>query len=278
MAARHDADVETRNPTDAAEAVVRRLWQAIDARDWEAARALLHDDFVGDLPVSGERFVGPDTYLRMNSEYPAGWAITVVRVVGARARAASEVRVRLAGKADTALSFYELREGLVTWIADWWPEPYAAPASRAHLASPAPPPDPRYVWIDTLDDARCELIQTVAALPPEDLIRLANQDEVATANVHALVTGESPPGWGNELERSRARPGLTPDQALAIFYRARAELRLVLLEAPLDLWSREPVAARDGNPVSLPEICRASSDHDAENRQSTVQNRPPARS
>jgi hypothetical protein len=253
----------TRGSTVDAESVVRRLWRLIDARDWDGARALLDDDFVADLPVSGERFVGPDAYIRMNREYLAGWAITVVRVVGAGERAASEVRVRLAGKADTALSFYELRDGLVTWIADWWPEPYPAPPPRAHLASPPPPPDPRLAWLDFLDDARCELIRAVAAVSPEELIRLATWDEAATANVHALIAGESPPGWGDESGKAAdERPTPTPDQALALLYRARADLRMALLEAPMELWSREPVEARDGNPISLPEVCRILSERD----------------
>ena len=267
MAAGNGGGVATRHSGTDAEAVVRRLWQAIDARDWDGARALLHEEFVADLPLSGERFVGPDTYLRMNREYPAGWAITVLRVVGAGERAASEVRARLAGKADTALSFYELSDGLVTWMADWWPEPYPAPASRAHLASPPPPPDRRYVWLDMLDDARCELIQTIAAMSPDDFARLVAWDEAAIANVRALVAGEPPPGWSNESERVdepavNGRPSLPPDQALALVYRTRADLRLALLDAPMEFWSREPDVARDGNPISLPEICRTLSERD----------------
>ena len=38
--------------------VAEAVWKALGARDWEAAKGLLHDDFVQEWPQSGERIVG----------------------------------------------------------------------------------------------------------------------------------------------------------------------------------------------------------------------------
>ena len=38
--------------------VAEAVWRALEARDWEAASGLLHEDFVQEWPQSGERIVG----------------------------------------------------------------------------------------------------------------------------------------------------------------------------------------------------------------------------
>jgi hypothetical protein len=251
-----------------AEATVRAFWYALDARDWATTRALLDDEFVAELPVSGERFVGPETFVRMNREYPGGWALTVVRVVGAGDQAASEVRARLDGKTDTALSFYRLRNGKIIWAADWWPEPYPAPAARSALASPPVAIDPRLTRLEALDDARCALLQVVEPLTgdlrraigggsqrPVDVVdRLASQDQVVLASVNALCRGHAPPGPDGDEERQGAR---TKGDAVAIrdsmarLYRARADLRMALWQAPAEIWESTAFRTAGGMATSL---------------------------
>ena len=111
--------------------VVERLWQLFDARDWEAAGTLLHEDVVVEWPQSGERIRGRANVLAVNRNYPGGWAITVRRVLVEGDRAASEVGIAIDGRIDVAVSFYELRDGKIVRETDWWPEPYEAPAWRA---------------------------------------------------------------------------------------------------------------------------------------------------
>jgi hypothetical protein len=277
------ADLVATDSKSATEALVRRYWHLIDARDWAGMRAMLHDDFVGEAPVSGERFVGADTFVRMNAEYPGGWALTLIRVVPDGDRAASEVRFRRCGKVDHALSFYEVRGGKLIWEADWWPEPYAAPVPRAHLASPPAPLDPRLAWLDRLDDARETLLAQIEARSPDDLTRplpggewrlvdllahLAAWDEAALANVHALAVGRRPPGW-DDLDRFNARAvdarrDQTPVEALASLYGTRADLRLALWQTPHAVWDRDPATSERGDQVSLPRLCEVWADHERE--------------
>jgi hypothetical protein len=269
--------------TSATEALIRRYWHLIDARDWAGMRGLLQDDFVGEAPVSGERFTGAETFVRMNAEYPGGWAMTLIRVIADGDRAASEVRFRRSGKVEPALSFFEVRDGKLVWEADWWPEPYPAPASRAAMASPPAPLDPRLAWLDRLDDAREDLLLQIEGRPPDELLRpvpgdgrrlvdllghLAAWDEVALANVHALAAGERPPGWGDidqfNARALAARRTHAQAAAMAELYRARADLRLALWQTPQEVWDREPITSALGDQVSLPSICEIWADHERE--------------
>ena len=116
--------------------VVLALWRAFDARDWDAAAALLHEDVVVDWPLSGERIRGRENVLAVNRHYPCDWAISVRRTVAEGDDVVSHVAVRLDGRTDHALSFFRLRDGRIAAVTEWWPEPYPAPEWRARWVGP----------------------------------------------------------------------------------------------------------------------------------------------
>lgn len=120
-------------------AAVRRFWESIEARDWNAARALLDDGCVTEWPHSRERFDGGDAYVEMNRAYPEGWRITVLGVVADGDRAASEIRVDQDGNVFFAASFFEFGPaGTVTRLRELWvTSPYEEPAAwRAPWSRP----------------------------------------------------------------------------------------------------------------------------------------------
>lgn len=116
-----------------------QLWLAFEARDWDSAAALLHDDFVAEWPVSNERFVGRDKFIGMNRAYPGDWHITVERVVAQGDVVVTQVRVDIGSDNSYALSFFDLKDGLIVREVDWWPEPYDPPAWRKAWAEPLKP-------------------------------------------------------------------------------------------------------------------------------------------
>jgi SnoaL-like domain len=122
--------------TDVEELAPVRLWHAFEARDWEGAAALLDDDFVAEWPVSNERFTGRDTFIGVNRAYPGDWQITVERVVAQGDTVVTQVRVDLDGESSYALSFFDLKKGLIVKAVDWWPEPYDPPEWRKGWAEP----------------------------------------------------------------------------------------------------------------------------------------------
>lgn len=124
------------NSIDApATAVARRFWSLMATNDFHSVGAVLADDFVLDWPQSNERIRGRDNFARMNAEYPAHgrWTFDIQRLMGDATQAASDVAVSDGVQHARALTFFTVRDGRVTRIVEYWPEPYAAPANRAHL-------------------------------------------------------------------------------------------------------------------------------------------------
>lgn len=115
--------------------VVREFWRLMATNDFASVAAVLAPDFALEWPQSQERIRGAERFARMNSEYPAhgGWRFTVHRVVGNDAEAVSDVAVTDGTQHGRAISFFTVAHGLITRIVEFWPEPFAAPANRAHL-------------------------------------------------------------------------------------------------------------------------------------------------
>jgi len=119
--------------------VVREFWRLMATNDFDAVGAVLAPEFVLEWPQSRERIRGAERFARMNAEYPAHgrWTFTINRVVGGVAEAVSDVSITDGVQAARAISFFEVNEGKIRRLVEYWPEPYDAPASRAHLAERA---------------------------------------------------------------------------------------------------------------------------------------------
>jgi ketosteroid isomerase-like protein len=103
------------------ERVVRGLWDRIEARDWSGAGALLAPDIRVEWPATGEVFVGRDNFLAVQSEYPEGWTINVIRTVAEGAVVVSEVEVPHAEFGIfRAASFWTVHDDLVTEATEYW--------------------------------------------------------------------------------------------------------------------------------------------------------------
>lgn len=123
-----------------AEDVVREYWRLMATNDFASVSAVLAPEFVLDWPQSNERIRGGDNFARMNTEYPSHgpWRFEIHRVIASQTAAVSDVGVSDGVQAARALSFFTMRDGKITHLVEFWPEPYAAPAHRAHLVEPIP--------------------------------------------------------------------------------------------------------------------------------------------
>lgn len=119
--------------------IVREFWRLMASNDFASVGAVLADGFVLEWPQSNERIRGAARFAQMNAEYPAHgpWRFDVRRIVGDTAgEAVSEVAITDGVQHATALSFFMIAGGRIVRIVEYWPEPYAAPANRAHLTEP----------------------------------------------------------------------------------------------------------------------------------------------
>ncbi|HKW82631.1 MAG TPA: nuclear transport factor 2 family protein [Burkholderiaceae bacterium] len=121
-----------------AEDVVREYWRLMATNDFASVAAVLAHDFVLEWPQSNERIRGAANFARMNAEYPSHgpWRFEIHRIVASESAVVSDVGVTDGAQAARALSFFSVSDGKISRIVEFWPEPYAAPANRAHLVEP----------------------------------------------------------------------------------------------------------------------------------------------
>jgi SnoaL-like domain len=100
-------------------AVVRRVHERMQARDWAGARACVAVDAVVVYPVSGERFTGL-RWMDMNEAYPEGWSIEILEIVEQGDRAAARVRVTLGAEVALCAGFYSVDGERITGATEIW--------------------------------------------------------------------------------------------------------------------------------------------------------------
>ncbi|HEY1014122.1 MAG TPA: nuclear transport factor 2 family protein [Herpetosiphonaceae bacterium] len=113
--------------------LVEQFWAAMQTNDFSAPGALMHDDFTLEWPQSGERLVGRDDFAAFNHAYPAAgpWRFAVRRIVADERGAVSDVAVTDGVVEATAITFSEIRDGVIVRQVEYWPDPYPAPEWRA---------------------------------------------------------------------------------------------------------------------------------------------------
>ncbi|GGW95394.1 hypothetical protein GCM10010297_16480 [Streptomyces malachitofuscus] len=108
---------------------VRLLWDRMRQRDWAGVGELLADDVVVEWPVSGERILGRENYVRINAEYPEGWSIDVLRIVSSGDAVVSEVEVPHASMGvHRVASFWTVPHGVIIRGREYWTELGADPS------------------------------------------------------------------------------------------------------------------------------------------------------
>lgn len=110
------------------------LWVALGRSDWDAAAALMHEDYVQEWPQSGERIEGRDDALAINRNFPGGLpAMRFRRTVGdGEDLAVVEVELTYAdGSVWQGVSVMEFRDGKVVRETDYFAQPFDPPQWRA---------------------------------------------------------------------------------------------------------------------------------------------------
>ena len=118
--------------------VVGRYFATMAARDWDAFGTVLAEDVTYEMPQTRERISGRDKYLRFNREYPGDWTATVTRLIADGTTASGSMNFTVGDHELVAVVYFELRDGLISRVTDFWPEPYEPPAGREHLVERLP--------------------------------------------------------------------------------------------------------------------------------------------
>ena len=120
-------------PTGGARALVSAFADRLERRDWAGFAELLAEDVVYEIPQTRERIRGRDRYVTFNAEYPGDWHVEPQVVLGDDHDGSLLFRWTLGDETALAIAFFEVADGLITKITDFWPEPYDPPPGREHL-------------------------------------------------------------------------------------------------------------------------------------------------
>jgi ketosteroid isomerase-like protein len=107
--------------------VIRDFWSAFDRFDFEAALPLLHDDFIAELPQSGESFRGRENFIAFNKAYPGKWRCTILQLVAQGDQIVTETQVSDGNETFIAVSFFTLKDGQIFHLREFWPDAMEAP-------------------------------------------------------------------------------------------------------------------------------------------------------
>lgn len=99
--------------------IVRRFFESMQERDWDAAEACLSPTIRIEFTETGEVFDGPN-FLGMNRAYPDGWTIEVVEVIAVDDRVAAQVRVDLPPETFWCAGFYTVTGGVILDGVEHW--------------------------------------------------------------------------------------------------------------------------------------------------------------
>ncbi len=113
------------------EAVVRRLIDAINARDIGVMDELFHDDAVMDWPQSGEQVHGAENRRAIYSAFPQLPTITPRRMLSAGDLVVAEARLDYGGPVYATVFVFEFRDGRIERETAYWSEPFEPPEWRA---------------------------------------------------------------------------------------------------------------------------------------------------
>lgn len=123
--------------------IVERYWETMNTNDWSTAGRLLHDDFTLDWPQSGERIRGRENFAAVNANYPhpGPWRFQVRRLIADEHGAASDVVVTAPALSARVITFFEVRDGRIWRMTEYWPDSFEAAAWRAHWVERTATPD-----------------------------------------------------------------------------------------------------------------------------------------
>jgi hypothetical protein len=89
------------------------------------------EDYVMEMPQSGERIVGRDNMRAMQDAYPAPPAVQVQRVIGSGDLFVIELRSDYGGEIYYACLIVEFRDGKIAHETRYYGQPFPAPDWRA---------------------------------------------------------------------------------------------------------------------------------------------------
>ena len=142
-------------------AVIERFVRAVQDQDFDAQAAILADDFIDEMPQSGERIRGRQNWISIARDYPGGvgaversgdrivgaedqWVLTptfsVLRIEGSGDVYTYVAKIQYPdGQTWQLLAIVEVRGAKIGKTTTWYAAPFEAPEWRAPFVERFPP-------------------------------------------------------------------------------------------------------------------------------------------
>lgn len=120
-------------------ALVQAHWNLANTRNWGKFSQLLQPDLLYEVPQTREYIEGGHGYLEMFSTWPGDWTASIKHLVCEEHKAVCVIDFVVGAEVMTGISIFEVNNGLITKVTDYWPEPYEPPARATSHFKRRPP-------------------------------------------------------------------------------------------------------------------------------------------
>lgn len=118
--------------------VIQQLFGAMESGNLDAAKALVHEDFVMEWPQSGESFRGRDNALgALSVQDDRPEMEGEPRIVGSGDVWVAQMKLRYASGLNHYVGVFELRDGKLVRSTEYFGTPFPAKPARARFAERA---------------------------------------------------------------------------------------------------------------------------------------------
>jgi hypothetical protein len=112
---------------DATRTLILRHWELANERRWEEFSALLAEDLYYEAPQTREYIESGYGYFEMFRTWPGDWKATIKELVCDSKKAVCVIDFDVGESRMTGISIFELQDGRISKVTDYWPEPYEPP-------------------------------------------------------------------------------------------------------------------------------------------------------
>ena len=107
--------------------LVQKFWQLFSEQQWDEAQSLLSNEVIVTWPQSREKMIGSKNCVDVNRNYPGNHKIEILKIHELEHVVITTVWIEAdTGQKTYATSYFEIVEGKISTIEEYWAEPYPA--------------------------------------------------------------------------------------------------------------------------------------------------------
>jgi hypothetical protein len=97
-----------------------------------------HPALLYEVPQTREYVEGGHGYLEMFSTWPGDWKASIKHLVCEESKAVCVIDFAVGAESMTGISIFEVNDGVIAGVTDYWPEPYEPPPRATPLMKRRP--------------------------------------------------------------------------------------------------------------------------------------------